>query len=52
MPIAALCGSLEQDALRALGSRSAAELGVIADFLRDTHDIGVEHVARVEKPDS
>jgi DNA-binding MarR family transcriptional regulator len=48
--IAELYGALEQDALRILGRRSAAERTVIADFLRDMHEMGVAHVARLQDP--
>jgi DNA-binding MarR family transcriptional regulator len=46
--IAELYTALERDALRVLDGRSAAELQTIAEFLRDMHGIGVEHVARLE----
>lgn len=45
--IAELYGTLEQDALRALKRRTAAERATIADFLRDMHRLGVQHLARL-----
>jgi DNA-binding MarR family transcriptional regulator len=42
--------ALEADALRLLRRRDSAQLGVIADYLRDMRDLGVEHVGRLEKP--
>src|SRR5215207_2407491 len=48
--IAELYGALERDALRIVGRRSAVERTVIADFLRDMHEMGVAHVARLQGP--
>ena len=48
--IAELYGALERDTLRSLQRRSPGELAVIADFVRDMHELGVEHVARIERP--
>jgi DNA-binding MarR family transcriptional regulator len=50
-PIAELYTTLEQITLTALERRSPRELAVIADFLRDMHTIGVDHVARLESSD-
>lgn len=50
--IAELHTTMERDALRVLGRRSAAELETIAGLLRDMHELGVEHVARMERPKS
>lgn len=43
---------LQQDAIRLLSRRSAADLAVIADFLHEMHEVAVEHVARLEDPDA
>jgi hypothetical protein len=40
--------SLQADALRVLGRRDPDELAVIADYLREMHELGVKHVARIE----
>ena len=42
-------GSLEQDALRILGTRNERELATIAAFLRDMYDLGVKHMTRLER---
>jgi DNA-binding MarR family transcriptional regulator len=47
-PIAALYAALERDMQRLLGSRSRAQLKVIADFLGEAHEVGVRHVARLQ----
>jgi DNA-binding MarR family transcriptional regulator len=39
---------IQRDALRVVGRRSPEELAVIEDFLRDMHEIGVRHVARLD----
>jgi DNA-binding MarR family transcriptional regulator len=44
--VAALYREMERDMLEVLGRRSPEELGAIADFLRDAHGIGVEHLSR------
>ena len=43
-------GALEAAARGVLASRSAADLTVIADFLRDMHAIGVEQLERLQPP--
>ena len=50
-PVAELYTTLEQVTLAALERRSPRELGVIAEFLRDMHAIGVDHVAHLESSD-
>jgi DNA-binding MarR family transcriptional regulator len=47
-PVAEFYGALERAAQRILKRRSEAELTAIADFLRDMHAIGVEHLARLQ----
>jgi DNA-binding MarR family transcriptional regulator len=42
-------GSLEADALKILGGRDEWELATIAAFLRDMYELGVGHVARLER---
>jgi hypothetical protein len=41
--------TLEQDALRVLGTRDERELATIADFLRDMYELGVRHMTRLER---
>jgi DNA-binding MarR family transcriptional regulator len=41
--------TLEQDALRLLGTRDERELATIADFLRDMYELGVRHMTRLER---
>ena len=48
--IAALYETLERDTLAALDRRTPAELRTIAAFLRDMQQIGVDHVARLQRP--
>lgn len=48
--IAKLYTSIEADALRVLRRRDAAELAVIAQYLREMQAIGVKHVARLQEP--
>ena len=48
-PIARQYRQLEADALRVLGRRNQRELAVIADYLREMHELGVRHLARLEK---
>jgi DNA-binding MarR family transcriptional regulator len=45
--VAALYREMERDMLELVGRRSPQELGVIADFLRDAHGIGVDHLTRL-----
>jgi DNA-binding MarR family transcriptional regulator len=42
-------GTLEQDALRVLGTRDERELATIASFLRDMYDLGVKYMTRLER---
>jgi DNA-binding MarR family transcriptional regulator len=42
-------GALEQDALRVVEGRDQRELDTIAAFLRDMYEVGVRHMARLEK---
>jgi DNA-binding MarR family transcriptional regulator len=41
--------TLEQDALRVLGTRDERELETIAAFLRDMYELGVRHMKRLER---
>jgi DNA-binding MarR family transcriptional regulator len=50
--IAALYGDMERDALALLARRSARELAVLAAFLRDMHELALEHVTRLQPPES
>jgi DNA-binding MarR family transcriptional regulator len=47
--IAALYERLERDARRRVGAYSAREQTVIARFLREMYELGVDHVARMER---
>ena len=49
LPVAEFYGALERAAKRVLKRRSETELTAIADFLRDAHEIGVEHLARLPR---
>jgi DNA-binding MarR family transcriptional regulator len=49
-PLAALYETLERDTRAALDRRTPAELRTIAAFLRDMQEIGVDHVARLQRP--
>jgi DNA-binding MarR family transcriptional regulator len=49
-PIAALYVALERDTRAAVGRYSPEELAVIGRFLRDMHEIGVDHVGRLHRP--
>ena len=40
---------LEAEALEILARRDEQELAAIASFLRDMHELGVDHVARLER---
>jgi len=47
--IAALYERLERDARGRVGAYSAREQSVIARFLREMYELGVDHVARMER---
>jgi DNA-binding MarR family transcriptional regulator len=47
--VAALYERLERDARRRVGGYSAREQAVIARFLREMYELGVDHVARMER---
>jgi DNA-binding MarR family transcriptional regulator len=42
-------GTLEKEALEILGRRDARELAAIGSFLQDMNELGVRHVARLER---
>jgi hypothetical protein len=42
-------GALEKEALEILGRRDARELAAIGSFLQDMNELGVRHVARLER---
>ena len=48
-PIAEIYRTLERDARRVLDGFSGAELKAIAEFLREMNEVGVEHVARLQR---
>jgi DNA-binding MarR family transcriptional regulator len=48
-PIAAIYRTLERDARRVLKGRNPAELEAIAAFLREMNEVGVAHVARLQR---